>query len=76
MMHLILSGVLDAFPKLKIILGHPGEGCRLFYNALTFRMSDPNECLGFLESLPLSAAKKETAYYKNAGIFGVDCLKL
>jgi predicted TIM-barrel fold metal-dependent hydrolase len=32
---------------------------------------DPNECLHFLESLPLSKAEREKVYYQNARRFGV-----
>ena len=39
--------------------------------AADYPYEDPNECLAFLESLPLSVAEKETVYNKNAGICGV-----
>jgi predicted TIM-barrel fold metal-dependent hydrolase len=131
MMRLILSGVFDAFPKLKIILGHLGEGLPFILQRIDFPYvrphfkndpgtiprlgkkpseyllnnmfvttsgnylapafmctkdalgidrillatdypyEDANECLQFLESLPLTAAEKETVYQQNARIFGV-----
>jgi predicted TIM-barrel fold metal-dependent hydrolase len=35
---------------------------------------DPEECLQFLESLPLSPAEKEKIYYRNAGQLGMTYL--
>lgn len=131
MMRLILSGVFDAFPKLKIILGHLGEGLPFILQRIDFPYvrphfkndpgarpelgkkpsdyllnnmwvttsgnyltpafmctkealginrillatdypyEDANECLQFLESLPLNAADKEKVYEQNARSFGV-----
>ena len=131
MMRLILNGVFDAFPKLKIILGHLGEGLPFILQRIDFPYvrphfkndpgarpelgkkpseyvlnnmfvttsgnylppafmctkealgidrillatdypyEDANECMTFLESLPLSTAEKETVYHKNAALFGV-----
>ena len=41
MMRLVLSGVFDAFPNLKIILGHLGEGLPFIFNESTSLTSGP-----------------------------------
>jgi predicted TIM-barrel fold metal-dependent hydrolase len=130
MMRLVLSGAFDAFPGLKIVLGHYGEGLPFLmqridwaferphvksdkgalvdlkkkpsqylrenmmvstsgnYLSAAFKCTrealgmdkimlgtdypyeDMNECLGFLESLGLSAAEKEMLYSGNAARLG------
>ena len=42
MMRLILSGVFDAFPKLKIILGHLGEGLPFILQRIDFPYVRPH----------------------------------
>ncbi len=131
MMRLVLSGVFDTFPDLKIILGHLAEGLPFVLQRIDFPYvrphfksdpgtipqlgkkpsayllnnmfattsgnylqaafmctkdalgidrillatdypyEDPNECMQFLESLPLSATEKEKIYHQNARVLGV-----
>ena len=131
MMRLILSGVFDTFPKLKIILGHLGEGLPFILQRIDFPYvrphfkndpaarpelgkkpseyilnnvfvttsgnylqpafmctkdalgverillatdypyEDANECIHFLEHLPLTAAEREKIYNQNARSLGV-----
>ena len=129
MMRLIYSGVFDQYPKLKIILGHLGEGLPFLIQRMDFPYlrpwvdpeargnmkrkpseylkhntfmstsgnyfdaafmctyhamgieriilstdypyEDPNECMQFLESLPISKEDREKMYYRNAAQLGV-----
>ena len=124
MMRLIHGGVLDAYPRLKIILGHLGEGLPFLLQRIDFahtRLRRPvlnkkpsdylkenmfvatsgnylpaafvctlealgvdrvvlgtdypyenaNECLQFLESVPLTQADREKIYHQNAGRLGI-----
>jgi hypothetical protein len=128
MMRLIMSGVFDQYPNLKIILGHLGEGLpfvlkridwayrRPFHPsarpnlakkpsdylksnvfvttsgnyftpafmctyeamgidrillATDYPYEDPDECLQFIEGLPLSKEEKDKIYGINAGQLGI-----
>jgi predicted TIM-barrel fold metal-dependent hydrolase len=131
MMRLILSGGFDAFPRLKVILGHLGEGLPFILQRIDFPYDRPhlkndpgarpelgkkpseyllnnmfvttsgnylqpafmctkdalgverillatdypyedaNECIHFLEQLPLAAAEREKIYNQNARSLGV-----
>jgi uncharacterized protein len=63
MMRLILSGVFDVFPKLKIILGHLGEGLPFILQRVDFPYTRPHfmKDPGFLPAL----GKKPSHYLKN-----------
>ena len=37
---MIMSGVFDRFPKLKIIIGHMGEGLPFYYERIVKKMGE------------------------------------
>lgn len=131
MMRLVLSGVFDTFPNLKLILGHLGEGLPFILQRVDFPFvrphfktdpgllpklkkrpsdylkenmfvttsgnylkpafictkdalglekillgtdypyEDSEECMAFIEGLPLSQEEKEKVYFSNAGQVGI-----
>jgi predicted TIM-barrel fold metal-dependent hydrolase len=58
MMRLIVAGVFDAFPRLRIILGHLGEGLPFMMNRV-----DRPYLQGHVTSHPRAAALKQTPSY-------------
>jgi uncharacterized protein len=66
MMRLVLSGVFDAFPKLKIILGHLGEGLPFILQRIDFPFTRPHfkKDPGFLPVL-----KQKPSYYLRNNMF-------
>jgi predicted TIM-barrel fold metal-dependent hydrolase len=66
MMRLVLSGVFDAFPRLKIILGHLGEGLPFILQRTDFPFTRPHfiKDPGFLPIL-----KKKPSYYLRNNMF-------
>jgi predicted TIM-barrel fold metal-dependent hydrolase len=135
MMRLALSGVFDAFPNLKIILGHLGEGLPFVMQRIDFPFvrphfktdsgglpdikkrpsdylkknmfvttsgnylepafmctkavmgierillgtdypyEDPDECMSFLEALPLTLEEKTMIYESNASRVGISSMQ-
>jgi predicted TIM-barrel fold metal-dependent hydrolase len=63
MMRLVLSGVFDAFPSLKVILGHLGEGLPFILQRIDFPFTRPHfkKDPGFLPALK----KRPSDYLKN-----------
>jgi predicted TIM-barrel fold metal-dependent hydrolase len=130
MMRLVFSGVFDRYPRLKIILGHLGEGLPFLMQRIDFAYvrpwfdpdarpdlikkpsdylrenmfvttsgnylpaafmctyqvmgidrillatdypyEDPNECIRFLEELPITPRDREKIYSQNADRFGIS----
>ncbi len=63
MMRLVLGGVFDAFPKLRVILGHLGEGLPFILQRIDFPFTRPHfkKDPGFLPALK----KRPSDYLKN-----------
>jgi len=76
-MRLILSGVFDEFPKLKIIIGHMGEAIPFWLDRIDNRVALQNK-MGTLRKLP----KMPSEYFKDnfvittSGVLSYPGLKL
>lgn len=68
-MRLILSGLFDEYPKLKIILGHMGEGLPFFLDRIDFAVrKSPSGKLDNIEKKP-SDYVKENFFITTSGMF-------
>ncbi len=76
-MRLILSGVLDRFPKLKIVLGHMGEGIPYYLQRI-----DNRHALQLKLGISPRIAKKPSEYFREnfwvttAGVTSLPTLRL
>ena len=68
-MRLILSGLFDEYPKLKIILGHMGEGLPYFLDRIDFAIrKSPSGKLDTIQKKP-SDYVKENFFITTSGMF-------
>lgn len=72
-LRLILTGVFDSFPKLKIIIGHMGEGLPFYYERIVGDLSESTE--GSLNK-PLGQYFSDNFWYTTSAFFQDELLHL
>jgi hypothetical protein len=72
-LRLILTGVLDKFPKLQLIIGHMGEGLPFFYERILGELS---ESAGDSLNKPLGQYFNDNFWYTTSAFFQDELLHL
>ena len=65
-MRILLSGVLDRFPKLKIVLGHMGEGIPYWLWRIDYPYQAAPGSVAFMNTAPVTDAEREKLFHGNA----------
>jgi predicted TIM-barrel fold metal-dependent hydrolase len=73
-LRLILSGLFDRFPRLKVILGHQGEGLPFLLPRVESRLRHASPEVRGRQLKPVTAYLRENFYLTTAGAFRTQAL--